>query len=185
MNSKSLRSFVLWSLALACAATLPAQEARLANLATRGQTGTGAEVLTAGFVIGPGPDKQVVIRAIGPTLSAFGLSGLLADPFLTLINASTQATVATNDNWRAADAATMAAAGAFALPANSKDAVIIATLAPGRWPRQSRSGRSRPSPRSAACCSPTHHAVPPLRSPSPSRRSAARHSDPRSSRPFR
>ena len=71
MNSKSLRSFVLWSLALACAATLPAQEARLANLATRGQTGTGAQVLTAGFVIGPGPDKQVVIRAIGPTLSAF------------------------------------------------------------------------------------------------------------------
>ena len=136
MNSKSLRSFVLWSLALACAATLPAQEARLANLATRGQTGTGAEVLTAGFVIGPGPDKQVVIRAIGPTLSAFGLSGLLADPFLTLINASTQATVATNDNWRAADAATMAAAGAFALPANSKDAVIIATLAPGAYTAQ-------------------------------------------------
>ena len=136
MNSKSLRSLLLSFLALAGAATLPAQEARLANLATRGQTGTGAEVLTAGFVIGPGPNKQVVIRAIGPTLSAFGLSGLLADPFLTLINASTQATVATNDNWLAADAATMAAAGAFALPANSKDAVIVATLPPGGYTAQ-------------------------------------------------
>jgi uncharacterized protein (DUF1800 family) len=136
MNSKSLHSLLLSFLALAGAATLPAQEARLANLATRGQTGTGAEVLTAGFVIGPGPNKQVVIRAIGPTLSAFGLSGLLADPFLTLINASTQATVATNDNWLAADAATMAAAGAFALPANSKDAVIVATLPPGGYTAQ-------------------------------------------------
>jgi hypothetical protein len=102
MNSKSLRSFVLWSLALACAATLPAQEARLANLATRGQTGTGAEVLTAGFVIGPGPNKQVVIRAIGPTLSAFGLSGLLADPFLTLINATTLRDAAGHEDWRTA-----------------------------------------------------------------------------------
>lgn len=136
MNSTALRSFALLCLSLACAATLPAQEARLANLATRGQTGTGANVLTAGFVIGPGPNKQVVIRAIGPTLSAFGLTGLLADPFLTLINAATGATVALNDNWLPADAATMAAAGAFALPTNSKDAVIVATLAPGAYTAQ-------------------------------------------------
>ena len=136
MKSKLLRSFLLSALVLTCAAVLPAQEARLSNLATRGQTGTGDSVLTAGFVIGPGPNKQVIVRAIGPTLSAFGLTNLLADPFLTLINAATGATVATNDNWLAADAATMSAAGAFALPANSKDAVIVATLAPGAYTAQ-------------------------------------------------
>jgi len=136
MNSKFLRSSLLSFLAIACTAVLPAQEPRLSNLATRGQTGTGASVLTAGFVIGPGPNKQVIVRAIGPTLSAFGLTDLLADPFLTLINSATGATVATNDNWLASDAATMAAAGAFALPANSKDAVIVATLAPGAYTAQ-------------------------------------------------
>ena len=136
MKSKLLRSLLLSFFALATAAALPAQEARLSNLATRGQTGTGANVLTAGFVVGPGPNKQVVIRAIGPTLASFGLTGVLADPFLRLINASTGATVATNDNWLAADAATMAAAGAFALPANSKDAVIVATLPPGGYTAQ-------------------------------------------------
>src|SRR5260221_10179692 len=117
MNSTSFRVFVSFVVAIACAATLPAQEARLANLATRGQTGTGASVLTAGFVIGPGPSKQVVIRAIGPTLAGFGLTGLLADPVLTLVD-SAGATLASNDNWLAADAATMTAVGAFPLPAN-------------------------------------------------------------------
>ncbi len=135
MNSTLLRSRLFFLLSLACATVLPAQEARLANLATRGQTGTGASVLTAGFVIGPGPSKQVIIRAIGPTLATFGLTGLLADPVLTLVNPAGTA-LATNDNWLAADAAIMASVGAFALPAGSKDAVIVTTLAPGAYTAQ-------------------------------------------------
>jgi len=135
MNSM-FRFFAFFLVVLASAAALPAQEARLANLATRGQTGTGASILSAGFVIGPGPNKQVIIRAIGPSLSAFGLTGLLADPFLTLFNNTTGVTLATNDSWQASDAAVMASVGAFALPAGSKDAVIVTTLPPGAYSAQ-------------------------------------------------
>ena len=111
----------------------------MSNLATRGQTGTGNSVLTAGFVIGPGANKQVIVRAIGPSLSAFGLTGLLADPVLTIFNAA-GTVVATNDNWLAADAAAQASVGAFALPAGSKDSVVVTTLAPGNYSAQVSGG---------------------------------------------
>eukprot|EP01031_Cornospumella_fuschlensis_P052209 gene52209-63817_t len=73
----------------------------------------------------------MLARAVGPTLTAFGLTGVLADPRLSLMSGTT--TVASNDNWLAADAGTMAAAGAFALAAGSKDAALVATLAPGGY----------------------------------------------------
>jgi hypothetical protein len=114
---------------------LRAQEPRLANLSTRASTSPGAGVLTAGFVIGPGANKQVLIRAIGPTLGAFGVPGSLADPILTVFDGSGKV-VATNDNWLAADAATFASVGAFSLPANSKDSALVTTLAPGLYSAQ-------------------------------------------------
>ncbi|MSU67583.1 MAG: hypothetical protein CK538_10535 [Opitutia bacterium] len=130
---KSLLVTVAFALLLAPA--LHAQEPRLANISTRANSGTGADVLTAGFVIGPGANKQVLIRAVGPTLSAFGLAGTLADPVLTLFNSANTA-IATNDNWLAADAATFASVGAFTLPANSRDSALVATLAPGNYTAQ-------------------------------------------------
>ncbi len=120
---------------LVSAFPLRAQESRLSNISTRAFSGTGASVLTAGFVIGPGPDKRVLVRAVGPTLGDFGLTGVLGDPQLTLFN-SANAVVATNDNWLATDAATFASVGAFALPANSRDAAIVTTLAPGNYTAQ-------------------------------------------------
>jgi uncharacterized protein (DUF1800 family) len=121
--------------ALLCTFQLTGQESRLANLATRAQTQSGAAILTAGFVIGAGGDKQVVIRAVGPTLANFGLSGVLADPILTLVNGA-GATVASNDDWAAANAALMTSVGAFALPVGSKDSVIVTTLPPGSYTAQ-------------------------------------------------
>ena len=139
MNTpRSLRTLAacLAALTLALGSVLPAQEARLANLSTRAQAGTGANVLTAGFVIPAGASKQVVIRAVGPTLgTAFGLQGVLADPQLTLVGANS-AVVATNNNWNAGDAATFASVGAFALPSGSLDAAIVMTLAPGSYTAQ-------------------------------------------------
>ena len=123
------------ALVLQLSPTTQAQEPRLANISTRANSGTGADVLTAGFVIGPGANKQVLIRAIGPTLSSFGLNGTLSDPILTLFN-SANAALGTNDNWLAADAATFASVGAFALPANSRDSALVATLAPGNYTAQ-------------------------------------------------
>ena len=108
------------------ASLLPAQTARLANISTRGQVGTDANNLFGGFAISGG-SKTVLIRAIGPGLAAFGVPGTLADPTLKLFD-SKNAVVAANDNWAAADNSTFTAVGAFPLPANSKDAVVVATL---------------------------------------------------------
>jgi hypothetical protein len=125
------------------AAASSGQEPRLSNLSTRAQTSPGAGILTAGFAIGAGASKSVLLRAVGPTLgqAPFGLSGVLADPFLTLFN-SASAVIAINDNWGtpsdtvAISAATFSAAGAFALPAGSRDAAILTTLAPGNYTAQ-------------------------------------------------
>ncbi|MFM9954463.1 MAG: hypothetical protein ACKVVO_10425 [Opitutaceae bacterium] len=126
------------------AASVPgAQEPRLANLSTRAQTAPGAAVLTAGFAIGAGARQQVLVRAVGPTLglAPFNIAGVLPDPFLTLFNSSSSV-VATNDNWgapidtAAVTAATFNSVGAFALPAGSRDAALLTTLAPGNYTAQ-------------------------------------------------
>jgi hypothetical protein len=105
--------------------------ARLVNIATRAAVGGTAGTPIPGFVLsGPGA-KPIVIRAIGPTLGGFGVSGVLADPRLSLIRDA--ATSATNDNWNAADAAVMTAAGGFALTAGSKDAALVANLDAGTY----------------------------------------------------
>lgn len=105
--------------------------ARLVNIATRVALGGAAGTPIPGFVLSGAGTKPMLIRAVGPTLASFGLTGVLADPRLGLIGGS--ATLATNDNWLAGDAATMAGVGAFALPAASKDAALVATLAAGSY----------------------------------------------------
>lgn len=112
---------------------LHAQEPRLSNVSVRTAAG-GADVLITGFTIGPGPSKQVIIRAIGPTLAVFGVSGTLPDPKLELYSGSTK--IAENDNWNASDAAAFASVGAFALGANSRDAALVTTLPPGGYTAQ-------------------------------------------------
>lgn len=119
---------------------------RTLNLSTRGLVRSGDELLIGGVVVrGPGP-KRLLIRAVGPTLTDFGVAGALADPVLTLFN-STGTQVATNDDWgtrtgaaataTAAEISTIATAvGAFGLPATSKDAVLLLTLAEGAYTAQ-------------------------------------------------
>ncbi len=109
--------------------------ARLTNVSARAHVGTGGDVLIGGFVIGGGTPITVLIRAIGPGLGSFGVSGVLADPKLELH--SNVGLIAANDNWSEASNAAAVAANtgrqAFALPSNSKDAVILATLPPGAY----------------------------------------------------
>ena len=119
---------------LFAAPALHAQPARLINISTRGQVGIDANILIGGFSISGG-DKTVLIRAVGPGLGAFNVSGTVADPILNLFN-SAGTIVATNDNWQSADAATFAQVGAFALTPGTKDAVIIKTLPAGGYSAQ-------------------------------------------------
>ncbi len=108
----------------------PAGEARLTNLSARTAAGGAAGTPIVGFVVA-GAAKRVLVRGVGPALGAFGVTGVLADPALEL--RTTAGLVQRNDDWAGADAAAMAALGAFALPAGGKDAALLATLPPGAY----------------------------------------------------
>ena len=77
----------------------PAVGPRVLNLSTRGTVSTGDNVLINGFIITGTDPKTVVLRALGPSLSDFGLSGVLADPVLSVYNSS-GTVIASNDNWQ-------------------------------------------------------------------------------------
>jgi hypothetical protein len=108
----------------------------LRNLSTRGQVGTGTNLLIAGFVVAGNSPKQVLIRAIGPTLSSFGIAGALVDTQLELFSGNTR--VASNDNWGGDVAIGNASgvAGAFPLAPFAFDSVLLLTLAPGSYTAQ-------------------------------------------------
>jgi hypothetical protein len=108
---------------------------RLVNVSTRGFVGTGDQALVPGFFIGGTAPKQVLIRAVGPGLAQFGVTGVLADPQLTLVPLGQDFAVAANDNWggTAALQAAFTQAGAFVLPASSADAAIVVRLPPGGY----------------------------------------------------
>ncbi len=108
----------------------------LVNGSTRAYVGTGESVLIPGFVVVGTGNLRLLIRAVGPTLADFGVTGILADPTMTLFRGSTA--LAANDNWSSAAnasdiAATAQAVGAFALPAASRDAAILTSLPPGAY----------------------------------------------------
>jgi hypothetical protein len=110
---------------------------KLLNISTRAAAGTGESTLTAGFVVPPGPAKRVLVRGIGPGLGAFGVTGFLTNPVLTVINGAT--TVATNTGFAtSADRADIVAAGAqvggFTL--SGADSAVLVTLPAGNYTAQ-------------------------------------------------
>ena len=117
--------------------TLPG---RVLNVSSRAQTGPGANAHIVGFVVaGPRP-KQMLIRGVGPSLAAFGVTGALVDPVLALFNVTGQQFLS-NDDWgtnaNLADlGAATTAAGAFVLAAGSKDSALLVTLDPGAYTAQ-------------------------------------------------
>jgi len=104
--------------------------AKATNISTRGMVGTGEDVLIAGFIISGSQPKKVIVRALGPTLGTLGVSGVLADPTIVVVNSS-KVVVASNDDWRSTQEAQIAASG-FA-PRNNLESAIIATLPPGSY----------------------------------------------------
>ena len=110
---------------------------RLGNLSTRAQVGTGSNIMITGFVVQDGAPKRVLIRAVGARLgqAPFNITGVLTDPQVQLFNSSGVMVLA-NDNWSSDDLATMNSVGAFALANGSRDAALVATLAPGAYTAQ-------------------------------------------------
>ncbi len=66
----------------------PTASSMLANTSTRGLVQTGDDVLIGGFIVGHKGAETVLVRAIGPSLAAAGVSNPLADPTLDLYDAN-------------------------------------------------------------------------------------------------
>ncbi len=109
---------------------------RLVNVSARALVGAGENALFAGFSIGGNSRRTLLIRAIGPTLGAFGVASPLADPLLEVFAGGAATPRATNDNWAGATTLTTAftQVGAFPLPASaSRDAALLADFEPGTY----------------------------------------------------
>jgi hypothetical protein len=116
----------------------PTWTPELVNVSTRSQIGAGADTLIAGFTISGNASRTVLVRAVGPTLTTFGVNGVVADPRLDIYRSGVVAPMSANDNWSGSVELTAAFArvGAFALPANSRDAAVLLTLPAGSYTAQ-------------------------------------------------
>lgn len=109
-----------------------AGRSRLTNVSARAQVGSGDNILIAGFTIVGNVSKRVLIRAVGPTLSRFGLTGTLSDPLLEVYRGSTL--LGRNDDWAGSPALATAFAQANTFPfasTTSFDSALILTLPAG------------------------------------------------------
>ncbi len=110
---------------------------RIVNISARVQVGTGGNILIAGFAIGGATSKTVLIRASGPALAPFGVTGTLPDPRLQLYSGPTL--LDNNNGWggNAQISATAASVGAFTWSSpTSGDSAILVTLPPGAYTAQ-------------------------------------------------
>lgn len=106
---------------------------RLTNISARNISGTGSDILTAGFYISGTGKKRLLIRGVGPTLTNYGVGDYLVDPLLEVHESQDKggALIAQNDTWDASLTTTFTSVGAFQLNAGSKDAATIVELDAG------------------------------------------------------
>lgn len=143
---------------LALALTAPSQSLilgvgpsdRLQNLSTRAHVGGGADQgIVSGFVVGGGTGhKKLILRAIGPSLALFGVSGTLRAPILRIFDANGRPyengyaypAVIGGPTYESDLAESLARSGAFPIPAGTRDAVLMMPFAPGSYTAQVTSG---------------------------------------------
>ena len=102
---------------------------KLANISTRGFVDTDDNVMIGGFILGAG-SADVIVRAIGPSLTSFGVEGALQDPALELHDAN-GVLIQSNDNWRS-DQETEIIATTMP-PSNDSESAIVLTLTSGAY----------------------------------------------------
>ncbi|MGI8889260.1 MAG: DUF4331 domain-containing protein [Chthoniobacterales bacterium] len=104
-------------------------EDRFQNISTRGPVETGDSVLIGGVIIGGAAEKQVIFRALGPSLQGNGVMGPLADPTIEIYQGSTL--IVSNDNWRDTQEAEIIATGLA--PTKDLESAVVLSLAPGAY----------------------------------------------------
>jgi outer membrane protein assembly factor BamB len=110
--------------------------ARLTGISNRGLVGTGDNVLIAGLAIGGNGPLRVLVRAVGPGLAAFGVTGVLTRPVLTVYSGQTairQNVGWTSDGYKADLVAATQAVGDFPLADGSADCAVLITLDRGAY----------------------------------------------------
>ena len=113
----------------------PVPASQALNLSTRMRVGVADNIGIGGFIITGTAPKHVLVRALGPSLTQFGIPNVLADPVLELHGPGAFVTI-TNDNWRddPVQAALIQATGIP--PTNDQESAIQATLVPGAYTAQ-------------------------------------------------
>jgi len=122
-------SFFALFCSLACAVLLSCKT-HITNLSTRASVQTGQSVAIAGFIVTGTQSKQIVIRGLGPTLTQDGVSGALADPFLSLFDGNGKV-LWTNNNWKDTQQAAIQETGLA--PTNDLESAILRTVEPGNY----------------------------------------------------
>jgi plastocyanin len=108
-----------------------AADSQLVNISTRGFVETDANVMIGGFILGGGTgNADVVIRALGPSLTPLGVTGALADPTLELHDAN-GAIIGSDDNWKESQQSEIEATKLE--PQNDLESAMFETLAPGAY----------------------------------------------------
>jgi hypothetical protein len=102
---------------------------QLLNVSTRMEVLTGNNALIGGFIIAGSGNKDVLLRALGPTLANFGVNNPVADPTLDLFSGNTL--IMSNDNWRTDQEAAIMATGKA--PPNDLESAIRHTFNPGNY----------------------------------------------------
>jgi hypothetical protein len=117
----------------------PAPDSILGNISTRSFVQTGDAVMIGGFIVQGTQSRRVIIRAIGPELTQYGVPDVLADPTLELHD-GTGALIASNDNWMTTIIGGIITANQVSdiqksghAPGDASESAIIATLSPGSY----------------------------------------------------
>ncbi len=110
--------------------TLDTSATHAANISTRGRVGAGEEVLIGGFIVGGRTTKQIIVRALGPSLGGSGLA-VLADPTVELHGSDGQL-IASNDDWASgSQQGDIVATGLQ--PVDPREAALMATIPSGNY----------------------------------------------------
>ncbi|HEY3746558.1 MAG TPA: matrixin family metalloprotease [Gemmatimonadaceae bacterium] len=104
---------------------------RAANISTRGEVGTGDDSLIGGFIVRGNTTKEVIIRALGPSLAGSTTSKVLLNPLVELHDSNGQL-VAMNDDWQNSDQAADIQASGIP-PTDPRESALITTLGAGNY----------------------------------------------------
>ena len=108
----------------------PSAGSKLGNISTRTLVQTGDNVMIGGLIITGAGQKEVIVRAMGPSLTQDGITNALADPTLELHDPN-GTLLASNDNWKDTQQTEIQATGLA--PTNDKESAIVRTLTPGNY----------------------------------------------------